>query len=154
MTFCACTISVRRNCCAKRSARKRKFPSFINDIRCSGDRFYVTDAYANPAFFVKYVCEDDQECSMHIFADDVALPRYVTSMLSLDRDTVAVSGQIRQLCRLAPPQRRRFRTKLNRTSPAANMLPYNPPPPPAHSTAPTTNSKRARNFTSATSSAL
>ena len=37
----------------------QKFPSFINDIRCSGDRFFVTDA-CESAFFVKYVREDDQ----------------------------------------------------------------------------------------------
>ena len=80
----------------------QKFPSFINDIRCSGDRFYVTDA-CESAFFVKYVREDDQECSMHIFADDVA-PRYVTSMLPLDRDTVAVSDKFGNFAALRLPK--------------------------------------------------
>ena len=66
------------------------------------DRFYVTDA-CESAFFVKYVREDDQECSMHIFADDVA-PRYVTSMLPLDRDTVAVSDNLATLPPCASPK--------------------------------------------------
>lgn len=84
----------------RKSECAQKFPSFINSIRCSGDRFFVTDA-CESVFFVKFIREE--ECSMHIFADDVA-PRYVTAMLPLDRDTVCVADKFGNFAALRLPK--------------------------------------------------
>ncbi len=67
-----------------RKCENKNFPTMITKINTAGDRIYVGDM--NESFhFVKYKREENQ---LVIFADDY-VPRFITSQVLLDYDTIA-----------------------------------------------------------------
>ncbi|CAG9466962.1 unnamed protein product [Pedinophyceae sp. YPF-701] len=80
------------DCGKKRLLRKcettGKVPTHIVSLAALGDRIYAADAMES-VFFLKYKPEDN---IMYLFADDVS-PRYCTTMLLLDYDTVCVADK-------------------------------------------------------------
>jgi len=71
-----------------RKSETRSFPNFITGIITQGDRIYVSDIQEG-IFFVKYKRIENQ---IYAFADQVT-PRWVTSYVTLDYDTVAVADK-------------------------------------------------------------
>jgi len=66
----------------------RSFPNLITSIATQGDRIYVSDVQEG-IMFVKYKKSDNQ---IYVFADQVT-PRWVTSFVTLDYDTVALADK-------------------------------------------------------------
>jgi splicing factor 3B subunit 3 len=71
-----------------RKCETRTFPNLITNIATQGDRIYVSDVQEG-VMFVKYKKSDNQ---IYIFADQVT-PRWVTSFVTLDYNTVAVADK-------------------------------------------------------------
>eukprot|EP00238_Polyblepharides_amylifera_P001957 CAMPEP_0196584476 /NCGR_PEP_ID=MMETSP1081-20130531/47156_1 /TAXON_ID=36882 /ORGANISM="Pyramimonas amylifera, Strain CCMP720" /LENGTH=1211 /DNA_ID=CAMNT_0041905687 /DNA_START=221 /DNA_END=3856 /DNA_ORIENTATION=- len=80
-----------------RKCELRTFPTFITTIKVLGDRIYVGDNQ-HSLHWVKYRAKDNL---MYCFADDVT-PRWVTTAITLDYNTVAAGDKFGNLvvCRL------------------------------------------------------
>uniref|UniRef100_A0A7S3VLT8 DNA damage-binding protein 1 n=1 Tax=Dunaliella tertiolecta TaxID=3047 RepID=A0A7S3VLT8_DUNTE len=71
-----------------RKCEYKQLPHYIASLHASGSRIYVGDSQES-VHFMKYKKADNH---LYIFADD-ASPRYVTSVLPLDYDTLAVADK-------------------------------------------------------------
>ncbi|KAG6958278.1 hypothetical protein JG688_00010582 [Phytophthora aleatoria] len=66
-----------------RKCENRNFPSILVELKAAGDRIYASDMHES-FHFVKYKKDENQ---LVIFADD-CVPRFITSSVSLDYDTL------------------------------------------------------------------
>jgi len=71
-----------------RKCENKNFPNHIHSIQTQGDRIYVCDVQES-IHFAKYKRSDNQ---LYIFADEI-VPRWITSSVVLDYDTVAGSDK-------------------------------------------------------------
>jgi len=71
-----------------RKCENKNFPNFLTSIHTQGDRIYAADVQES-IHFVKYKKSDNQ---LYIFADEPT-PRWLTSTVMLDYDTVAGSDK-------------------------------------------------------------
>lgn len=67
-----------------RKCENRSFPSILVDLKAAGDRVYASDMHES-FHLVKYKSDENQ---LVVFADD-CVPRFVTSSVLLDYDTLA-----------------------------------------------------------------
>uniref|UniRef100_A0A7S0MRB0 RSE1/DDB1/CPSF1 C-terminal domain-containing protein n=1 Tax=Pyramimonas obovata TaxID=1411642 RepID=A0A7S0MRB0_9CHLO len=81
-----------------RKCELRTLPTFITGVQAMGDRLYVSDNQ-HSLHYVKYRSKDN---SLYVFADDIT-PRWVTSALPLDYNTVAAGDKFGNLVVLRLP---------------------------------------------------
>ncbi|DBA00600.1 TPA: hypothetical protein N0F65_007729 [Lagenidium giganteum] len=67
-----------------RKCENRNFPSALVELKCAGDRVYASDLQES-FHFIKYKKDENQ---LITFADD-CVPRFITSSVLLDYDTIA-----------------------------------------------------------------
>lgn len=67
-----------------RKCENRNFPSVLVDLKAVGDRVYASDLHES-FHFIKYKKDENQ---LIVFADD-CVPRFITTSVQLDYDTVA-----------------------------------------------------------------
>ncbi|KAF1317873.1 Pre-mrna-splicing factor rse1, partial [Globisporangium splendens] len=67
-----------------RKCENRNFPSILVELKAAGDRVYASDMHES-FHFVKYKKDENQ---LMVFADD-CVPRFITSSVLLDYDTLA-----------------------------------------------------------------